>query len=211
MKSLLALFVLSAIGCPSKGEGTPAPSGSATASPHAEIGKPAPDFNLNDLEGKQFHLTNARGKTVVIEWFNPECPFVRVAHTVGSLKTMADRVMAKGVVWIAIDSNAPGKQGSAREEIAQGRDKFGMKYPVLLDPGGEVGHAYGATNTPHMFVIDPSGTLVYSGAIDDTKGAEPEPNEKVTNYVDLALDAISAGKPPQTSTTKAWGCSVKYK
>jgi peroxiredoxin len=178
----------------------------------AEIGTKAPDFTLNDLDGHAVHLADLRGKTVVLEWFNPKCPFVNKAHTVGSLKTTAARHAAEGIVWLGIDSSAPGKQGHDPAEIRDAIGRFGLTHPVLADESGAVGRAYGATNTPHMFVIDKAGVLVYAGAIDnspDGEGQSPQGGALV-NYVDAALSDLAAGRPVQIPKTKAYGCGVKY-
>ena len=178
----------------------------------AAVGSPAPDFTLTDLDGKPVSLSSFKGKTVVLEWFNPGCPFVRTAHTVGSLKDTPSRVLGTGVVWIAVNSSAPGKQGSTPEQNRSVAAEYGMKYPIVLDPGGEVGHAYGATNTPNMYVIDPAGTLVYRGAIDNSPDGEGQsPTDgKLVNYVQAALDALAAHQPVKVPETKAYGCGVKY-
>ncbi|XXT20495.1 thioredoxin family protein [Sorangium sp. So ce429] len=191
-----------------------APKAKAAEAPasaaQAKIGQPAPDFTLPDLDGKPVKLADHKGKTVVLEWFNPGCPFVQLAHRKGGLKDVPARQTASGVVWLAINSGAPGKQGASREENVKAKAEFGMGYPVLLDEKGDVGRAYGAQRTPHMVIIDPQGTLVYAGAIDSTKGGEPEPDEKVTNYVDTALAELAAGKAISTKETEAFGCTVKY-
>jgi peroxiredoxin len=174
------------------------------------LGAAAPDFELPDLDGKKVKLSDYRGKVVVLEWFNPECPFVKQSHEEGSLKTMAERSVADGVVWLAIDSNALGKQGSDVETIRAGIQRFGMKHPVLLDPEGKVGRMYGATRTPHMYVIDAAGVLVYRGAIDDTSGGDVDQGQKVTNFVADAITDVKASQPVRTADTKAWGCTVKY-
>jgi peroxiredoxin len=184
----------------------------APASASAEVGAKAPDFTLKDLDGHDVHLADFRGKAVVLEWFNPKCPFVNMAHTKGSLRDTAARHMAEGVVWLGIDSSAPGKQGHDPADIRDAVGRFGVKYPILVDENGAVGHAYGATNTPHMFVIDKAGTLVYSGAIDnspDGEGQSPQGGTLV-NYVDAALSDLAAGHMVQTPKTKAYGCGVKY-
>jgi peroxiredoxin len=195
----------------------PAPAGSiaasaAVASGPADIGKPAPDFTLNDVDGHAVHLADLRGKTVVLEWFNPDCPFVGRSHTKGSLKGLAARHMGQGIVWLGIDSAAPGKQGYEPDAIRHAVDRFGLAHPILRDPGGDVGHAYGATNTPHMFVVDKNGILAYGGAIDNSPDAEGEsaPGGVLVNYVDAALEDLAAGRPVRTPRTKAYGCSVKY-
>jgi peroxiredoxin len=178
----------------------------------AAVGAAAPDFTLTDLDGHAVTLSSFKGKTVVVEWFNPGCPFVRKAHTVGSLKVSPAHALAQGVVWLAVNSAAPGKQGSGAEANRKVAAEFGMTYPVLLDDNGNVGRAYGATNTPNMFVIDPGGTLVYRGAIDnspDGEGQSPSDGALV-NYVDVTLAAIKAHQPVKVPETKAYGCGVKY-
>jgi peroxiredoxin len=187
----------------------------STAASAAVVGKPAPDFALPDTDGKTVRLQDFRGKVVVLEWFNPECPFVRASHTKGSLTGLAKRYTERpdhSVVWLAIDSAAPGKQGYGRDKIAEGKARYGMTSPVLQDENGEVGHRYGATNTPHMFVIDAQGTLSYEGAIDNSPDGEGESptGGKLVNYVADALDAVLAGRPVATRETKAYGCHVKY-
>ncbi|AGP33475.1 thioredoxin family protein [Sorangium cellulosum] len=232
MHKLIPLTFLAAAlaACTQPGEpSAPAANGAAAAQPakpaeakpaeakaaqapatQAKIGQPAPDFTLPDLDGKPVKLADYKGKTVVLEWFNPGCPFVQLAHRKGGLKGVPAQHTQKGVVWLAINSGAPGKQGTTREENVKAKQEFGMSYPLLIDEKGDVGRAYGAQRTPHMYVIDPQGTLVYAGAIDSTKGGEPEPDEQVTNYVDAALAELTAGKPVSTKETEAFGCTVKY-
>lgn len=192
---------------PSEARKEEAPTGAA-------IGSPAPDFTLKDLDGKEVSLASFKGKTVVLEWFNAECPFVKNSYGKGSLKDgFAKKATAKGdVVWLAINSGAPGKQGAGAEKSREGAQKLGAEHPILLDEEGKVGKAYGATNTPHMFVVDPRGTLVYAGAIDNSPDGEGESAEggKLVNHVEAALSDIAAGKPVAVSRTKAYGCGVKY-
>jgi peroxiredoxin len=190
-----------------------APADNANASmARAAVGAPAPDFTLSDLDGHAVTLSSFKGKTVVLEWFNPGCPFVRKSHTVGSLKDEPTKALAAGVVWLAVNSAAAGKEGSGADMNRKVAAEFAMKYPVLLDANGRVGHAYGATNTPNMYVIDPQGTLVYRGAIDNSPDAEGQsPTDgKLVNYVDAALDALKAHQPVKVPDTKAYGCGVKY-
>jgi hypothetical protein len=178
----------------------------------AELGKGAPDFALPDVDGHEVRLSSFRGKTVVLEWFNPGCPYVRLSHVKGSLNGTAARHMADGIVWLGIDSAASGKQGYDIESIRDGVKLFGLTHPILRDTTGSVGRIYGATNTPHMFVIDRFGTLVYAGAIDnspDGEGASPQGGPLV-NYVDAALEDLAAGRPVRVPRTKAYGCGVKY-
>jgi len=196
------------------------PSTNASASPPAssiamvtaEVGKAAPDFTLNDLDGHPVHLADRRGSIVVLEWFNPQCPFVNKAHTKGSLKDTASRHASAGVVWLGIDSAAPGKQGYDLEAIRAGAARFGLTHPILRDESGSVGRSYGATNTPHMFVIDKAGTLVYAGAIDNSPDGEGESPQggSLINYVDATLDDLAVGRAVRVPRTKAYGCGVKY-
>jgi len=176
------------------------------------IGKAAPDFALKDLDGKEVKLAAYKGKTVVLEWFNPGCPFVQRSHSVGSLVDTAKRRTKDGVVWLAINSGAPGKQGAEVAMNVEAVKKWAMPNPVLRDESGKVGKAYGATNTPNMFVIDKSGTVVYAGAIDNSPDGEGKSAEggKLVNYVDAALDDLAAGRKVQTAVTRPYGCSVKY-
>lgn len=186
---------------------TPKPAARA-----AKVGEAAPDFELKDLDGKAVKLSDYKGKVVVLEWFNPGCPFVKAAHKKGSLVDTAQKQAEKGVVWLSINSGAPGKQGHGIETNKNAVTEFAMKNPVLLDEDGRVGKAYGAKHTPHMFVIDKDGKLAYAGAIDnspDGEGGSPK-DGKLINYVDEALSDIEAGKPVRTPTTEAYGCSVKY-
>jgi peroxiredoxin len=178
----------------------------------AEIGKPAPDFTLTDLAGKPVKLSQFKGKTIVLEWFNPGCPFVKKSHSVGSLVDTAKRHTKNGVVWLAINSGAVGKQGNELAMNVEAVKTWSLEHPVLRDETGVVGKAYGATNTPNMFVIDKKGVLVYSGAIDNSPDAEGKSptGDKLINYVDAAIEDLAAGRAVRTPTTKPYGCSVKY-
>lgn len=173
-------------------------------------GQKAPVFTLPDLEGKEHALATylEQGKTVVLEWFNPDCPFIRKHHALHStFADLASEYAERGVVVLAINSGAPGKQGAGLERNRKAKEEYGIAYPLLLDESGQVGLAYGALTTPHMYVIAPDGTLLYAGAIDDDRGAKELGK---TNYVRQALDAHLAGKPVETTWTKPYGCSVKY-
>lgn len=183
--------------------------GGAPATQRAELGKPAPDFELVDLDGKTVKLSDHAGKIVVLEWFNPDCPFVKRNHEQGPLKDLAKRVRDKGVVFLAINSGAPGKQGHGKEANVAGRDRHGIDYPILLDESGAVGKAYGAKATPHMYVVDAKGVLVYAGAIDNAPDGDPD-DGKLVDHVSQAIEDLSAGRPVATPETKAYGCSVKY-
>jgi peroxiredoxin len=202
---------------PVEAKASGAPASAAAAEPAtlagpAELGTPAPDFTLQDLDGKSVSLSQFRGKVVVLEWFNPGCPFVRASHTTGSLKGLAEKHASAGVVWLAINSGGPGKQGAGVDANRAGVAQFGMQHPVLIDESGKVGQLYGAERTPHMFVINPEGVLVYRGAIDnspDGEGQSPE-GGKLVNYVDGAISAIQSGAKIAPAETKAYGCTVKY-
>jgi len=189
----------------------PAPLPAPTAV-EARIGAMAPDFELPDLDGKLVKLSSFRGKTVVLEWFNPGCPFVKASHTKGSLVNTASRHIKEGVVWLAVNSGAPGKQGHGVEANRAGKETFKLEHPILLDESGQVGHAYGAAHTPHLFIVDAQGVLVYRGAIDNSPDAEGESpvGGKLVNYVDAALGDLKAGRAVATAETEAYGCSVKY-
>ena len=193
---------------------SPAPvaatSGEApAAAAGAVVGQAAPDFTLKDVNGVSVSLSQFKGKTVVLEWFNPDCPFVVRGHNEGALKTMAADVAKSGVVWLAINSGAPGKQGAGVERNKAAITEYNLGHPVLLDENGAVGKLYKASNTPGMYVVDAKGTLVYAGAIDNApKGTPPE--EGLRNYVADALADLAAGKPVRLAETKQYGCSVKY-
>jgi len=186
----------------------PAAPKSAEALLGAQIGKPAPDFTLTDTEGKEHRLSDSKGKTVVLEWFNPDCPFVRKHHEKNkTMQATYARFASDDLVWLAVNSGAPGKQGNGVDRNRKAREDYGIAYPVLLDEAGQVGRLYGAKTTPHMFVIDAEGTLVYMGAIDDNSspGTLGE-----TNYVADCLATIAEGGTPEPMETKSYGCSVKY-
>jgi len=178
----------------------------------AEVGQPAPDFTLTDLDGKVHKLSDHKGKIVVLEWFNPGCPYVVAAHTRGSLVDTAARQSKDGVVWLAVNSGAPGKQGHGVETNRAAVKAWSMPNPVLLDESGSVGKAYGATNTPHMFVVGKDGKLAYKGAIDNSPdGERGSPQGGVlVEYVSAAIADLSSGRPVRTTQTKAYGCGVKY-
>ncbi len=175
----------------------------------AAIGQPAPDFTLLAADGKTVKLSDFKGKHVVLEWFNPECPFVKAAHDTGPLKDLAARTTSTGVVWLAINSGAAGKQGFGAEANTRAAEQWKLTHPILLDETGAVGHAYGASNTPHLYVVDDKGLLVYRGGLDNAPMGEPDGGTRIA-YLEDALAALTAGKPVTAAETKAWGCSVKY-
>lgn len=176
------------------------------------IGEPAPEFTVTDTEGKEHTLSDYKGKIVVLEWFNGECPFVVKQHKEGPLKDQGNKAIKDGeVVWIAIVTGRAGKQGTGTERNAEYRDEWNMAYPIALDETTEVGRLYGATNTPHMFVIDQKGVLQYKGAIDNAPmGRIKGGGDEFINYVEDAIEAIKAGETVPVTETQAYGCTVKY-
>jgi len=173
----------------------------------AEVDALAPDFTLTDLNGNTHTLSEHRGKTVVLEWFNPGCPVVKKSHTSGPLINMGNEKMADGVVWLAINSGAPGKQGHGVETNKKAASDWDLDYPVLIDEEGTVGQRYRARTTPHMYVINPEGRLIYSGAIDNAPSGRP--SESYENFVAMAIDCINEGRQVDFGANP-YGCSVKY-
>lgn len=176
------------------------------------VGAAAPAFSVADTKGKTHTLADYTGKWVVLEWFNPECPFVKKHYGSGNMQKLQQEYAGKGVIWLSVDSSAAGKEGNLTPEAA-GKiisDWNISSTALLLDTDGKTGQAYGAKNTPHMFVINPEGKIVYEGAIDSKPTANPADIGTATNYVKAALDEAMAGKPVSTATTKPYGCSVKY-
>ena len=177
------------------------------------VGSAAPDFSLTDAKGKSHSLSQYKGKYVVLEWFNPECPFVKKHYGSGNMQKLQQEYTSKDVVWLSIDSSAPGFEGNLTPEQAQKKmSEWKTKQTaLLLDPEGKAGRSYGAKNTPHMFIINPEGKVVYEGAIDSKATPNPADIPNSTNYVKVALDESLAGKTVTTSNTKPYGCSIKYK
>jgi peroxiredoxin len=175
-------------------------------------GAAAPDISVADSKGKTHTISQYKGKTVVLEWFNPGCPFVVKHYGSGNMQKLQEDFTGKGVVWLTIDSSAPGKEGHLTPEQANAKmTEWKMKpTALLLDPDGKAGQSYGAKNTPHMFVISPEGKVIYQGAIDSKPSAKAEDIPGSTNYVKVALDESMAGKPVSTASTKPYGCTVKY-
>ena len=178
----------------------------------ATIGLPAPDFSAVDTTGKTVSLSGLKGKTVVLEWTNNQCPFVRKFYDTNTMQDMQKDAAAKGIVWLTINSAAEGKQGytdadGANKIIANEKAK---EAAYLLDSSGEIGRLYNASSTPHMFVIDPEGILVYAGAMDDQPSVSHNSLDGATNYVKLALADLAAGQAVKVATSKPYGCAVKY-
>ncbi len=177
------------------------------------VGRAAPDFEFTDIEGNTGKLSDFRGKLVVLEWFNHGCPFVRKHYSSGKMQELQKKYTGEGVVWIAINSTAEGHgdyrtAGESAEDAAE--NGTAATY-IVLDPSGETGRLYGAKTTPHIFIIDPEGKLVYKGAADSIKSTDVDDITKADNYIDLALTEATAQKPLSRSETKPYGCSVKYK
>src|ERR1700730_18161770 len=177
------------------------------------VGAAAPEFSLSDSKGKTHSLAQYKGKYVVLEWFNPECPFVKKHYGSGNMQKLQEEFTAKGVVWLSIDSSAPGLEGNLTAEQASTKmTEWKTKQTALvLDPDGKAGRSYGAKNTPHMFVINPEGKIVYEGAIDSKATPNPSDIASSTNWVKIALDQSLAGKTVTTPSSRPYGCSVKYK
>lgn len=175
-----------------------------------KVGDAAPAMTLKDTDGKEHTLADLTkaGNIVVIEWFNPDCPFIKKHHEIN--KTFNDlhtKYSGKKVTFLAVNSGAPGNQGAGLERNKKAKTEYAMAYPILLDESGDVGRAYGAKTTPHVFIVNTDGKVVYAGAIDDDTDAKT-PGK--VNYVTKALDEMLAGKPVSTSSTRPYGCGVKY-
>jgi len=186
--------------------------GTSAARAEVKIGAPAPDFVAADSNGRSVALSALRGKIVVLEWNNPECPYVGKHYGTGNMQALQAEATGKGVVWLTVNSAARGKQGymeglEANKHLADAKAK---PTAFLPDPKGSIGRAYGAVTTPHMFVIDATGKLAYMGAIDDKPTASHGDVKGARNYVREALAAVAEGKAPQVTVTRPYGCSVKY-
>ena len=178
----------------------------------ATVGQPAPAFQLPDAQGKAVKLSDFQGKFVVLEWTNPGCPFVVKHYGSQNMQALQKEATAKGVVWLSISSTAPGHADylPPAKLAAQYQAWGASPSAILMDDAGQVGRAYGARTTPHMYVIDPKGVLVFAGGIDDKRTANPEDVKTAKNFVRAALADAMAGKPVGTPTATPYGCSVKY-
>ena len=177
-----------------------------------EVGQPAPAFSLTDSNGKTRTLEEFKGKTVVLEWTNAECPFVKKHYGSGNMQAQQKEATTAGVVWLSINSGAPGKQGQLDGAGANALIKTsnGAQTAYLLDPEGSTGKAYGAKTTPHMYVIDGQGVLRYMGGIDSIQSADAADIPKATQYVKQALAELAGGKSVSVPVSQPYGCSVKY-
>lgn len=177
-----------------------------------EVGKPAPDFLVKNIQDRTESLSQYKGKIVVLEWNNPGCPFVHKHYDTRNMQNLQQYAYSKGVVWLTINSSAKNKEGNLDEAGAKSYivDNKGQALSYILDPSGTLGHLYGAKATPHMFVIDPNSILVYEGAIDDKPTPDKADLAGAHNYVKAAIDELLAGKQVSVPQTRAYGCSVKY-
>jgi peroxiredoxin len=184
----------------------------ASETQKASIDKPAPNFTLVDISGKKHSLADYKGKYVVLEWNNWDCPFVKKHYSKGNMQQLQKTYGKKEVVWLTICSSGPGKQGyyeadAQKEKVAKSKSEATA---YLIDSEGTVGKMYGAKTTPHMFVINPDGVLMYAGAIDDKPSTKTSDIEAANNYIQSCLEAALAGKDVETKTSTPYGCSVKY-
>lgn len=184
----------------------------ASASTVAKVGAAAPPFTAPATTGTSQSLADLRGKIVVLEWTNHDCPYVRKHYETGNMQALQREATGQGVVWLTIISSAPGTQGHVTAPQADELTASRKAAPtaVLLDPKGTVGKLYGATNTPHMYVVDKAGTLAYAGAIDDRPTSRRADVQGANNYVRAALQSVAAGEPVKMPVTRAYGCTVKY-
>jgi peroxiredoxin len=182
------------------------------AAAQAVVGQPAPPFTATDTNGKPESLADFKGKWIVLEWTNNDCPFVGKHYGSGNMQKLQKTYTGKGVAWLSVISSGPGKEGyvDAARANALTKERGAAPSAVLLDPQGTVGRLYGAKTTPHMFVIDPQGKIVYQGAIDDRPSTDVADIAKARNYVTAALDEAMAGKAVTTASSAPYGCSVKY-
>ncbi len=177
-----------------------------------EVGKPAPDFSGKTFEGKTVKLSDYKGSFVVLEWHNQGCPYVKKHYDSGNLPKLQSEWTGKGVKWVTIISSGPGKEGfvTAAEEAKYLKEKKSIPTAVIADSDSSIASAFGAKTTPHMFIVDKTGTLIYNGALDDKASTEAEDIPKSKNYVNAALTEAMAGKPVMVASTTPYGCSVKY-
>ena len=178
----------------------------------AAVGTAVPAFIGWDIDGKKWTNESVKGRYVVLEWMNPECPFSKKHYDSHNMQQLQRRYTGQGVVWLTVDSSAPGKQGYLTPPLARTfiKECSWAGTALLLDSTGRVGRTFDATTTPHIFILDPKGQLIYQGAIDDRPSTEPADVQGATNYVAQTLDAAMAGKPVSVANTRPYGCSVKY-
>ncbi len=217
MKTLVAISVLALMGSAPKKEekkegAAPAPVATAAAAMAAEVGKPAPEFTAVTASGEKVSLAAQMGKVVILEWHNKDCPIVKKHYGSGNMQKLQKELTGKGAVWYTVLSSAPGKQGhvDGAQATKDMQERGAAQTATLLDPDGKVGKLYGAKTTPHMYVIDAKGTLVYAGAIDDKPTTDADDIAGAKNYVRAAVEEVLAGRPVSTPSSQPYGCSVKY-
>jgi len=176
------------------------------------VGQPAPDFTAPDLQGKPVRLSDYRGKFVVLEWTNPECPYVRRHYDSGNMPELQKELGAKDVIWLTVNStNQSSSEFKTPQEMSKWMSQKGAApKATLIDKDSKVGKLYSARTTPHMYIVDPQGKLIYAGAIDDKRWASVEQTKKANNHVRAALGEAMAGKQVSVAATSPYGCSVKY-
>jgi peroxiredoxin len=176
------------------------------------VGQSAPDFTLRDTSGKAVKLSDFRGKHVVLEWTNPGCPYVRKHYDSGNMPATQKEAVDRGVVWLSINSTAKSSSEylPPAQLVSWQKERKAQPSAVLMDEEGSVGKAYGARTTPHMYIVDPQGRLIYAGGIDSIASSNPNDIQKAVNYVRQGLNEALAGKPISAATTRAYGCSIKY-
>lgn len=187
------------------------PSGSAQAAT-GQVGTPAPDFEAVDTQGNTVKLSELKGQTVILEWTNHDCPYVRKHYETGNMQALQKEAAADGVTWLSIISSAPGTQGHVSPDRANALTVERQASPsaVIIDEPGKIGRAFGARVTPHMYIIDDAGTLVFNGAVDDNRSARHATVETANNYVRAALADMEAGREIAAASPEPYGCSVKY-
>ena len=192
--------------------GLAAGAGSAALAATAVVGQPAPAFNATDANGKPVSLGDLKGKTLVLEWVNPECPYVRKHYDSANMQATQKAATAKGVVWLSVNSThaSHGDFKKPTEMAAWTQKQGAAPTATLMDGEGRIGRVYGARTTPHMYIIDAKGTLVYAGGIDDKPSANPADTKTAKNFVNAALADVLGGKPVAQAVTRPYGCSVKY-
>ena len=201
MRLLVALALVPA--CGSSSQTSSSSPSAAAARATASVGQPAPDFELPDQDGRTHALSSLRGKVVVLEWTNPGCPFVQRHYDAGTMTRAQAALPAGRAVWLGVDSTS----FHTADDSKTWRGERNIPWPILQDPGGSVGHAYGARTTPHMYVIDSEGVLRYAGGIDDDPHGE---KEAPVNYAAQAAQALLSGNAPAVDHAETYGCSVKY-
>lgn len=186
--------------------------GAQVAHANASIGQPAPALSVKDTSGKTVNLADFKGKTVVLEWVNPGCPFVVKHYGAGNMQATQAAAVAQGTVWLTVSSTAPSSKDYKKpaDLAAWMKDQKAAATHTLMDDNGAVGKAWGAKTTPHMYIVDPAGVLVYAGAIDSKPTANPADIPGATNFITQSLGELKAGKPVSQPSTKPYGCSVKY-